>query len=556
MVVLVICITVNSAGAFSQPTPRRSDIKVKSVAAVNSNAVRVKRDPASGRLYVVQKDGVIQRVDLQPDTTGVLSTVYQTSDHGLNAPLGIAFGPDGTIFLSGNDSTGLIGTATVVKGVPDAPGSENRTWTVLAKTVPYQYGKTYAHRVSGMILTPAGDSLIVNSGAATDHGEVRDGKREVGLTSIIWKLPVNRTDITLEDDRDWLRANGYLFAEGIRNTFDFAYSGNGDLFGVENSGDRDDPDELNWIQEGHHYGFPWRLGGDATPQQFTPYNPMSDPLLSPNAWGGGPGQLYITFSNDTTYPARPDSITFDEPVKSMGPDADRFRDTLSGAVMDAGNLGKSMTTFTPHRSPDGIVFDRDSILAGDLKGGGFVTCISNSSLITALGDTGQDLLHLSLSKTGDHYEATVTRLISGFRAPISTELAGNVLFVLETGLQGNNSSPKLWAVTLPAAPTTGASIRRGYAGSFELDQNYPNPFNPSTAIDFFVPRDDMAILEVYTLLGQSVRTLVDGHVAPGRHSVVWDGRDWHGIQVGSGVYFYRLTTESGFSQTRTMTVLR
>ena len=143
----------------------------------------------------------------------------------------------------------------------------------------------------------------------------------------------------LKNDRKWLKANGYIMAEGIRNTFGLAYSGNGDLFGVENSDDRDDPDEMNWIREGHHYGFPWIIGGDVTPQQFPGYDPHTDPLLSPYAWGGGNGMLYKTYSNDSTYPPPPDSVTFTAPIRSIGPDADKFRDTTTGEIKDASDLG-------------------------------------------------------------------------------------------------------------------------------------------------------------------------------------------------------------------------
>jgi hypothetical protein len=352
----------------AQPKAKRPDITIKQLGIVGSNTVRIKRDPASGKLYIVQNNGLIQRVTFGADGSATFTTVYQKSDHGVNAPLGITFGKDGTMYLAGNDSTGVIGTATVVKGVPVSPGSESRTWSVIAQTVGYLYGNIYNHRVNAIILNHTGDSLYVNSGAATDHGEAHGGYRETGLTSIIWKLPANGHNIILQDDREWLRTNGYLFAEGIRNTFDFAYAGNGDLFGPENSDDRDDPEELNWLREGRHYGFPWTIGGDNTPQQYSPYNPHTDPLLSPNAWGGG--SLYTTYSNDPTYPPPPIGVTFTEPVSSSGPDADKFRDTVSGSVKDASQLGAMVTTFTPHRSVDGIVFDKDSVLAGDLKGRG------------------------------------------------------------------------------------------------------------------------------------------------------------------------------------------
>jgi hypothetical protein len=213
----------------AQPKSKRPDITIKQLGVVGNNTVRIKRDPASGKLYIVQNNGLIQRVNFGAGGAATFTTVYQPSDDSLNAPLGITFGPDGTMYLTGNDSTGVIGTATVVKGVPDRPGSENRTWSVIARTVGYRYGNIYNHRVNGIILNPTGDSLYVNSGAATDHGEMHGGYREAGLTSCIWKLPITGNNIVLQDNREWLRSNGYLFAEGIRNTFDFAYAGNGEI---------------------------------------------------------------------------------------------------------------------------------------------------------------------------------------------------------------------------------------------------------------------------------------------------------------------------------------
>jgi len=534
----------------AQPKSRRSDITVKQLAVVGSNTVRIKRDPASGKLYIVQNNGIIQRVNFGIGGTASLTTVYTTANHGLNAPLGITFGPDGTMYLAGNDSTGVIGTATVVKGVPVSPGSENRTWSVIAQTVGYRYGNIYNHRVNAIILNPTGDSLYVNSGASTDHGEAHGGYREAGLTSCIWKLPIDGDSIILHDDREWLRSNGYLFSEGTRNTFDFAYAGNGDLFGPENSDDRDDPEELNWLQEGHHYGFPWRIGGDNTPQQYTPYDPHTDPLLSPNAWGGGNGMLYTTYSNDPTYPPRPDSVTFTEPIPNFGPDADKFRDTTTGVVRDASVLDSSLTTFTPHLSIDGIVFDRDSLLKGDLKGNAFVISFSNSSLITAMGDTSQNLMSIALTKTDGKYIAHVTKLVTGFNSPLGLEMVGDTLYIVETGLQYSNNSPKLWQVVLPAEPITGVQKSTPVAGSYALDQNFPNPFNPATVISYQVAVKSMVRLAIYDELGREVAELVREVQTAGSHSVTFNAQN-----LPSGVYFYRLQAGT-FSATKKLVLLK
>ncbi len=68
----------------------------------------------------------------------------------------------------------------------------------------------------------------------------------------------------------------------------------------------------------------------------------------------------------------------------------------------------------------------------------------------------------------------------------------------------------------------------------------PNPFNPSTTISFTLPVADRAVLTVYDITGQKVRTLVSEHMSAGTHSVVWDGKDTRGVPVSSGVYLSRL----------------
>lgn len=80
---------------------------------------------------------------------------------------------------------------------------------------------------------------------------------------------------------------------------------------------------------------------------------------------------------------------------------------------------------------------------------------------------------------------------------------------------------------------------------FSLFQNYPNPFNPTTTIAFDLPRAENVHLVVCNLLGQIVTILVNDRLPAASHQVVWNGTDQAGSPVASGVYFYRLTTESG-----------
>ena len=90
---------------------------------------------------------------------------------------------------------------------------------------------------------------------------------------------------------------------------------------------------------------------------------------------------------------------------------------------------------------------------------------------------------------------------------------------------------------------------------FALWDNYPNPFNPETKIRYFVPRACQVRLEVFNLLGQKIRTLVNEHQTVGNREVSWDGRNQAGEQVASGVYFYKLQAQD-FVQTKKMVLIR
>jgi len=88
-----------------------------------------------------------------------------------------------------------------------------------------------------------------------------------------------------------------------------------------------------------------------------------------------------------------------------------------------------------------------------------------------------------------------------------------------------------------------------------LKSNYPNPFNPSTTIAFDIAREWQVSIDIYNIKGQRVKSLVNDTFGVGRYSIVWNGDDAYGHSVGSGVYFYRMTT-SEYRSVRKMLLMK
>ncbi len=108
----------------------------------------------------------------------------------------------------------------------------------------------------------------------------------------------------------------------------------------------------------------------------------------------------------------------------------------------------------------------------------------------------------------------------------------------------------VWRRTLPGL--TGVDNHDGpkKPDNFSLKQNYPNPFNPETTIEYSVPEGEMVTLKIYNLLGQEMKTLVNGYTSPGTYKIKFDASD-----LSSGIYYYRM--EAGdFMQAHRMILMR
>jgi len=85
---------------------------------------------------------------------------------------------------------------------------------------------------------------------------------------------------------------------------------------------------------------------------------------------------------------------------------------------------------------------------------------------------------------------------------------------------------------------------------YALNQNYPNPVSKQTTITYTVPRSEYVRLDLYNLMGERVKTMVDGTVDAGTHEVYFEKDN-----LPVGVYFYTMSTSSGYKQTKKMQII-
>lgn len=437
------------------PRSLHPNITVEKFMNTQVRGVRLAYDETTQTLFYNAYTGDLFRIEQPVGGQPYDVLIGSAIDHGINYMQGMAFA-NGVMVLAGNfKQSGQRGYGLVVKGTRQPNGSWH--WERLMQTEPYPSSVTqYDHAFSAVCISPNKDSVYISSGSRTDHGEVEDtgglypNTREVPLTATIYKLPLNPpSTIYLPNNLAALNQSGYVFCQGVRNEFDLALDSQGRLFGVENSGDRDDPEEMNWLRAGHHYGFPWEMGGNQTPQQFPGYDPNQDKLLPASM----PADQRQKFYNDPAFPARPANLVVTQPIRNIGPDATYLRDPNSGQVLKA----NSLATFTGHRSPLGLIFDTDNSLA-DFTGDAFVLSYSGSGGIRGgylfAEESGEDLLHIKLQydPATTNYTAQTTKVVDGFMSPTDAERVGNTFYVIEEGRQA------IWKLTFKPRPTALADL--------------------------------------------------------------------------------------------------
>jgi hypothetical protein len=108
----------------------------------------------------------------------------------------------------------------------------------------------------------------------------------------------------------------------------------------------------------------------------------------------------------------------------------------------------------------------------------------------------------------------------------------------------------IWRRPLSEMITSVEKLTNDMPTRFSLEQNYPNPFNPSTIFSFTLPSKSFVSLKVFDFIGREVISLVSEEMSAGTYS-----RQWNAANMSSGIYYYRLQTNS-FTETKKLVLLK
>jgi len=176
-------------------------------------------------------------------------------------------------------------------------------------------------------------------------------------------------------------------------------------------------------------------------------------------------------------------------------------------------------------------------------------------------DTGWNYLDVSSYDIIVNSDFFAGIIYDGFNTPalgLDTSYSGRSFYWVASDTAWNDLGYSLFirAIVSHLVPTdVEQDLPSGLPSAYVLHQNYPNPFNPSTVIEYSIPRRSQVEITLYNLLGQKVKTLVDKAEPAGNYSAYWNGTDYSGKPVASGVYLYRLKA-GDFVETRKMILLK
>jgi glucose/arabinose dehydrogenase len=385
-----------NAGAKQKPDPVAplpavpAGFRLREVAQLPANGVRLATIPGVNWLLVLNEGGDLYRLDTD---TGKVERVLAAKDYaevtaGSFAVLGLTIDSARRLYVVTNQQFPQkphhLNRVIIFRSAPlDTSGQPTALKPWLRTSYPW--GNNYYNHGVGHIAEGPDGFMYVSSGARTDGGETDGGG--AGRSSIYWKG--GETEITAALWRVDPRSEAptiEVFARGIRNAWSFAWNDRGELFSASNGPDANVPEELDFVERGKHYGFPYQFGDAPAAAKPYPYTPTA-----------------------------PAELTFTPALRNIGP-------------AGGGTADRPLASFHNHSSPAGMVFcgpDWPAAYRGKFILGRFGNFLGQP-------DVGFDLLTVDLQKNAvGIYEARTETFIAPLARPIDLLQVGAKLYILE-----------------------------------------------------------------------------------------------------------------------------
>ena len=364
------------------------DFTLREVVRLPARGVRLTSDGEGRVLYMLTEDGDVFRVETATgETRQILWPKNYLITRGLNTSgltfktVGLTMDKEKRLYIVGNQQdishppvqnhVTIYRTTAFADGNPVDP--KPWFWT------NYPGSPAYIHAAENIAFGPDG-FLYVGNGGRTDAGQTGVdstwyGGGETPITACIWRLDPKLENPAID-----------IFARGIRNAYGFCWNNQGEMLATENGPDADPEDELDLIERGKHYGFPY------------------------------------TFANWTkkAYPHTPDpppGLEFTLPIPNIGP--------------DGGFNGKPIYSFDPHSCPGGIAYLGDDFPEG--YRGTFMLARFGNFIRTVKESSGYDVLQARLRRNAaGKYEAEMHTVLAPLGRPIDVHVSGKgKVYILE-----------------------------------------------------------------------------------------------------------------------------
>jgi glucose/arabinose dehydrogenase/mono/diheme cytochrome c family protein len=387
---------LQQASTFPPLPPPPEGFTFREVVRLPANGVRLASDGTGRVLYVLCANGDVYRAipasgEIRQLLWGAKYLERRPDDIG--GPvfvLAMTMDKDNRLYIASNQLNGerkpvqnivtIYRSTTTVDGDP----AELKPWFQTS----YPGSPAYMHAVEHIAFGPDG-FLYVGNGARTDGGQATGDTNyfqggETENTACIWRLDPRTEKPEIE-----------IYARGLRNAYGFCWNDRGEMFATENGPDADAPEELNLIERGKHYGFPYTFAN----------------------WGRRKAYSFT--------PDAPAGMEFTQPIANLGP--------------DGGFYGEPVYTFDPHSGPGGIVW-----LGNDFPEGWRGTLLLSrfgNFIKTPKDNVGFDVLQARLKRNAKGtYEAHIRTVLAPLGRPMDIHQSGKgKLFIVEYS-RGTNSA--------------------------------------------------------------------------------------------------------------------